>query len=74
MEQTKKKGLLIKLLFFIISLAPLMVLAQDPGDPGGDPDAPIDGGLILLIAIGILYGLKRIKTAKRQNERHTLIG
>ena len=36
--------------------------AQDPGpDPGGDPDAPIDGGLGILAAAGIAYGVKTLR-------------
>ena len=40
--------------------------AQDPGDPGGDPDAevPIDGGLVLLIIAGVAYGYTKYKSKK----------
>lgn len=32
-----------------------------PGDPGGDPDGiPIDGGVSLLAAAGVGYGIKKI--------------
>jgi hypothetical protein len=31
----------------------------NPPDPGGDPGAPIDGGLSLLLAAGAGYGIKR---------------
>ena len=34
------------------------------GDPSGDPDAPIDGGVSLLIAAGIGYGIKKNKERK----------
>ncbi|MEJ5961505.1 PID-CTERM protein-sorting domain-containing protein [Pedobacter immunditicola] len=49
----------------IMMLLAMNTLAQDPGPgfPGGDPDepVPIDGGMYLLMAAGIFYGLKTIK-------------
>ena len=33
-------------------------------DPGGDVDAPIDGGLSLLVAAGVGYGAKKLKERK----------
>ena len=30
-----------------------------PDDPGPDPDAPFDSGLIALFAIGLLYSIKK---------------
>ncbi|MEJ7560298.1 MAG: hypothetical protein WKF66_18460 [Pedobacter sp.] len=38
--------------------------ADDPGLPGGDPDVPIDGGIVLLILAGAYYGVKRIRGTK----------
>ncbi len=45
----------------------LSILAQ--GDPGGDPDVkiPFDGGLSLLLAAGIGYGIKKAHD-KRKSE------
>ncbi len=38
-------------------------------DPGGDPDsAPIDGGLSLLIAGGVGYGVKKLRKKKVSND------
>jgi hypothetical protein len=34
--------------------------AQGPGDPGEDPDIPIDGGISLLLVAGAAYGTKKI--------------
>lgn len=36
-------------------------------DPGPGPDAPIDGGLSLLLAAGAAYGVKKY----RDHRRHT---
>jgi len=48
-----------------IMLLSMTTMAQGPGPglPGGDPDEPvsIDGGMYLLMAAGIFYGLKTIK-------------
>jgi len=63
--------MLKKLLFVcILVLAPaLMTLADPPGPPppGGDPSlggtpvgAPIDGGISILLALGIGYGTRKI--------------
>lgn len=47
-------------------MLPLFVNAQV--DPGEDPDAPIDGGIGLLIAAGAAYGYKRYKKSKSSDE------
>jgi len=41
-------------------------LMAQPGDPGGDPDVPIDGGLGILLAAGALYGSKKIYDARKR--------
>lgn len=46
----------------MISIIPLFVMAQDPGDC---PDCPIDGGLGLLIAAGVGYGVKKYRQEKK---------
>lgn len=51
-------------------LLPVLVHAQGPSDPGGDPDnAPIDGGLSLLIAGGVGYGVKKVRENRKKQER-----
>ena len=48
------------LMIILVMLLPVLVHAQS--DPGGDPDtAPIDGGLSLLIAGGVGYGVKKVR-------------
>ena len=37
-----------------------------PSDPGGDPDAPIDGGVGLLLVAGVLYGIKKVREERKK--------
>lgn len=67
------------LLTILIALSvPAIAIAnehENPSDPGGSPDAavPIDGGLSVLIAAGVGYGIKKIrderKRASNDNEK-----
>ena len=58
--------LFFKLLIIVMGcLWSLSALAQ-PGDPGGDPDVPIDGGIGLLLAAGALYGSKKIYDLRKR--------
>lgn len=53
---------LILLAGIVLMIGCQFAMAQDPGpDPGGDPDAPIDGGIALLVAAGAIYGARKIK-------------
>lgn len=51
-------------MFFIA--VPEYSKAQDPGDPGGDPDAevPIDSGVVVLLIAGVTYGYTKYKSKK----------
>lgn len=40
-----------------------MARAEDPGLPE-NPDAPLDGGISLLLAAGAVYGIKKIRQLK----------
>jgi len=53
----------------VSSLISIAALADDPGTPGNneDPDAPIDGGISVLIACGVGYGVKRLANKKTGN-------
>jgi hypothetical protein len=57
----------ILILFFIF--LPSMLHAQI--DPEGDPDLPLDGGVGVLIAIGVGYGLKKMRDHKK-NDRNKI--
>jgi hypothetical protein len=64
------------LIIAAIIAAPCITIAQGPPDPGGgynngDPDEtpiPFDGGLTLLVAAGIGYGLKQARKQKKEKE------
>ncbi len=51
---------ILRVLLVVICLMVSANLMAQPGDPGGDPDIPIDGGIGLLIAAGALYGSKKM--------------
>ena len=48
----------------ILAITAIKVYAQGPSSPGGDVDAPIDGGLSLLIAGGVGYGIKKVRSKR----------
>jgi len=62
------RTLVISGIFLVVfSLIPGISMAQI-GDPGEDPDAPIDGGVSLLVAAGIGYGIKKAKDSRKKNQ------
>ena len=63
------KGIFSILLIIAIALLPQLVMAQIGGGGGegtGNPDVPIDGGLSLLVAAGVGYGIKKTRDARRK--------
>jgi len=52
-------------LFALLALLPTLCMAQ-LGDPAVDPDAPIDGGVGVLLAAGIGYGIKKYRDAGKR--------
>jgi len=67
MKKIRKQALLLSVLFILFAFMPSIINAQTtPGDPGGDVDAPIDGGLSLLVAAGIGYGVKKVRDNKKK--------
>lgn len=61
-------SLLFTSLFFLLVFVPGLSVAQSIGDPAGDPDVPIDGGLTLLIAAGVGYGVKKIRDERKKHK------
>jgi len=60
----------VLVMVFALSIISVGVFAQDPGLPGdsNDPDAPIDGGLSLLVAAGVGYGAKKIHEKRKKQQ------
>ena len=48
----------------IIALLLPTIVHADPTDPGSDPDVPVDGGLSILIAAGVGYGMNELRKKK----------
>lgn len=53
------------LLLVIVFFSPVLLNAQ-PSDPGSDPDVPIDGGLSVLLAAGVGYGISELKKKRHK--------
>ncbi len=56
----------VVILLILICMFPSWGFSQGPGDPGGNPDVPIDGGLSLLLAAGVGYGAKKYRDHKKK--------
>ncbi len=59
---------IIYLFMVILAITVIKIYAQ-PSSPGGEVDAPIDGGLSLLIAGGVGYGVKKIREKRRASDK-----
>jgi len=57
-------------LILLFTVVPFLIFAQigDPGAVGPDPDVPIDGGLSILIAAGVGYGIKKLRDERKKNQ------
>ena len=65
MKQYTKWLIIPAVLLIIFCFAPSLLFAQ--GDPGGDPDVvPVDGGLSILAAAGVAYGVKKIRDYRKK--------
>jgi hypothetical protein len=62
-----KNRVIYRLLFMICCIGfPMITLAQGPPDPD---DVPIDGGLALLLAAGVGYGIKKYRADRKKPKR-----
>ena len=59
-----KIGVLCVVIIIMICL-PSLVHAQSLPDPG-NADAPIDGGVSILIAAGVGYGVRKVKEHRKK--------
>lgn len=57
-------GSLTLIMFFVLVTLPTVILAQ-PGLPGAPDQAPIDGGLGILAALGGAYAVKKLRDSKK---------
>ncbi len=75
----KKKPVAIFCFALLLGILPFMGLAQYLPNQGGDPDlqeeeneepqAPIDGGISLLLAAGAAYGAKKCYELNKHRKR-----
>jgi hypothetical protein len=64
----KNKSFVPAAVILLISMVlPFLAMAQT--DPGCGPDCPIDGGLGLLLAAGVGYGVKKYRDGKKKGIR-----
>jgi hypothetical protein len=47
--------------FFLFLLVGVFVYSQGPPPPPPPPGLPIDGGLMVLLALALGYGIKKVK-------------
>lgn len=66
MKKRNNTGIIFFALILFLLLVPGFIYAGIGGDPGGDVDTPIDGGLSILIAAGVGYGVKKIRDERKQ--------
>lgn len=56
---------MLKTLYFLLIIIAVPAIVNAQIDPGGDPDAPIDGGLGVLLLAGVGYGVKKYRDYKK---------
>ncbi len=66
----KIKNLKMMLLISMIAI-PAFIIAQPPINPEVE-DVPFDGGVSLLVAAGIGYGLKKVHDKKKAEKKEIL--
>ena len=65
MKNFKSAHVFTAMMMIAFFMVPVLAIAQDPG---GGPDAPIDGGLSLLLAAGTAYGVKKYREGKKKKQ------
>ena len=59
----------ITMLIMACLMIAITTVGQGPGgddDLGNEPDAPVDGGISLLLAAGAVYGVRKIRRQKNK--------
>jgi len=81
MKRFSRRNLFLFILTLVFLISPFISLADpgDPGDPGCNPYGyrrdengnwvlcPIDDGVYVLLGIGVLYGIKKVKNSRKQS-------
>ena len=67
MKRYTKMILFTSMLVIAFNILPQLAMAQI--DPGEDPDAPIDGGISLLVAAGVGYGVKKARDNRKAKQK-----
>jgi hypothetical protein len=70
MKTNFKRVLVIGIVITCVSLFPAVTKAQPValGSTLTDPDAPLDGGVSLLIAAGVGYGVKKVNDNRKKKD------
>jgi len=65
-----RAGIIRTTALIMLFCLPFLAMAQGP-DPGPCPTCiPIDGGLSLLIAAGVGYGIKKVRDSRKKQKRN----
>ena len=67
MKTFKSVHLFTAIMTIAFFMLPVFAMADDPGC---GPDCPIDGGLSLLLAAGVGYGVKKYRDGRRKESEH----
>ena len=63
-----KKLVLLLMVFLLTFTSGIMAQPDDNGDDPAPIDTPSDGGLALLLAAGVGYGVKKVRDSRRKQE------
>ncbi len=63
----KKRSIYLFIAAIIAVCFPLFTTAQGGGLPPAPADVPIDGGLSLLLAAGVGYGIKKYREQRKKD-------
>ncbi len=68
MKKSYLTSQLVKFVFVVVILLTSQAIGAfaQPSDPGSDPDVPIDGGLSILLAAGVGYGIRELKKKRHK--------
>ncbi len=58
-------------LMLVTGVCLMFTVSASAQDIATDPDAPIDGGVSLLVAAGVAYGAKQWRNARKNKEEVT---